>query len=161
MITRMITRWMFPIIILGILTLSAVSHAGCPGPHGAGSAPALSDDELNNVLLTAGFPQESLDTMRCIAQKESGAYPEAYCSSATDDEVLAIGVFQIHKFWFKECTGVDEEESQLNILMDPAQNAKCARRVYLSSRALTNNPYKQWDVYRIDGACHGLDARYP
>src|SRR5690348_5107613 len=106
----MITCKVTLIFVLGALVTSTDAHAVCPGDHGAGSAAALDDGALDGLLLAAGFPQESLSTMRCIAHKESGAHPEAFClSTGANQKVLAWGLFQISRLWFKQCSGYDDE----------------------------------------------------
>lgn len=137
-----------------LFACSASAYAGCPGAHGAGSAPALSDEEVDAALRAAKFPEETIPTMRCIAQEESGKYPEAYCMD-TSDNVLAWGTFQIYKLWFKECSGYSDLDSQLSILSDVQANAKCARRAYLTAKSQTGVGYNAWDVYK-QGKCQGL-----
>lgn len=75
------------------------------------------------MLLSSGIPQEDINTMICIAYRESKFNHKAinhYNRNGTKD----YGLFQINSVWFKEC------KMSGSSLLVPENNIKCAAHVY-------------------------------
>lgn len=136
--------------------ISSSAYAGCPGAGGPGSLPPLSDESLTNSLRQAGFPEETLPTMVCLAGAESNKQPEAFCyDKPPSEKLLAFGVMQIYHIWYKDCTGYDDLDSQLSVLANPDANAACAYKAFRYAKHATTNGYTAWTTYN-NGLCRGL-----
>lgn len=106
---------------------------------------ALTDSETSVLLLSAGFQQNELNTMICIAHHESAMRPDAIGVATPlgkGKDSIDIGLFQINNyFWARPISeggcGVTEYQ-----LLDPAINAQCARRVF------NRHGYDGWVAYR-------------
>jgi lysozyme C len=83
----------------------------------------LSPSEVASLLRGAGFRESVIPEMVCTAKYESSYYAGAQnrnTNGSTD-----YGLFQINdRYWLRPC-GVTRQQ-----LLDPATNARCAKRVF-------------------------------
>jgi len=106
---------------------------------------ALSEEEVADLLITAGFKSHEIGPMVCIARHESAMRPEAInmnISSRTGKSSYDIGLFQINTHWWARPTvdggcGIQEHE-----LFNSFLNANCARRVF------NRHGYEGWNAFK-------------
>ncbi len=87
----------------------------------AGDNAQLSEQEVMTHIREAGFPEESVNTMLCVAQHESARRPRAI--NVNRNGSTDYGLFQINgSVWGSRC--------EIDRLFDPAYNARCAKIVF-------------------------------
>jgi hypothetical protein len=103
-----------------------------PNPRTRTPNNRLREWEVAEFLYEAGFKDEEVHQMVCIARYESGLKSKAIGRAATGQAKGSkdIGLFQINThFWAKSKSkggcGISEAD-----LFDPSINARCARMVY-------------------------------
>lgn len=106
---------------------------------------ALSEHEVAELLVTAGFKSHEVGPMLCIARYESAMRPEAInvnVSQKTKKSSYDIGLFQINTHWWARPVvdggcGLQEHE-----LFNSYLNTHCARRVF------NRHGYDGWNAYK-------------
>ena len=83
----------------------------------------LSEKEIANLLLSTGFPPQTIDTMVCVAHFESSHNPKAI--NVNKNKSYDIGLFQINDINHRYCGIKDRRE-----LYDPKANTRCALIVF-------------------------------
>lgn len=91
----------------------------------------LSDTE--QIILDV-FGERDFAVARAIAKSESGLNPEAW--NANTNGTLDIGLFQINSIHWDKCGGMAN-------LLDPLENAKCAKMIK------DDSGWYPWVVYQI------------
>ena len=86
------------------------------------------------LLAMEGFPEEAVNTMVCVASKESEYRPRA--TNRNVDGSYDTGLFQINDLWKKEC------RADRTSLMNPVVNTRCALKVWKA------HGYGGWIAYR-------------
>lgn len=81
----------------------------------------LSEATVLEHIKEAGFSEEVAPVMLCIARYESGFDPSVINTNRNGSK--DYGLFQINDRWWKEKCDLDK-------LLDPAYNTKCAKIVY-------------------------------
>lgn len=104
--------------------------------------------QVFQYLLDAGFAPPTAHTMTCIAYYESSLNPSAVNSTLNKDGSADWGLFQINeKVWSSQCD-VDK-------LLDPVYNIKCAKIVYDAQGLDAWVAYKKHketcDNYKVEG----------
>jgi C-type lysozyme/alpha-lactalbumin family len=82
----------------------------------------MSPDAVAHTLSVAGFPEDMVPVMTCLAQYESSFRP--LVTNRNKNGTTDYGLLQINEIWLKDCRVTS------NQLKNPYINAKCALRVY-------------------------------
>lgn len=95
----------------------------------------LSNTYIADTLRKVGFPEETIKTMVCIANKESSNDPMAL--NINNNGSVDYGLFQINdKWWGGVC--------DISKMFLPEENMKCALKVYKELG------YRGWIAYRTN-----------
>ena len=141
--------------LVSFATLSLLAACGAPSHETANDSPSkvlnlggtrLSPGQVAQYLRSAGFPEQAIGVMVCIAKWESSYYTGAinHNTGGTTD----YGLFQINTYYWGSACGVSGSQ-----LMDPAVNARCALRVY------REQGYNAWYGYQAHkGECNASSA---
>ena len=101
----------------------------------------ISRKKVRDYLLAAGFSEEDVPVMTCIAEKESSFYSKA--QHFNNNGSIDYGLFQINdRIWSRDYTKGACPYSTKDLL-DPQKNALCARRVFRIQG------YSAWYTFRF------------
>jgi hypothetical protein len=108
-------------------------------PHTAGTATNLSNADLQQLALGAGFTGDDIPIAAAVALAESGGNPKSHNSTPPDD---SYGLWQINMLGAmgparRKQFGITSNEQ----LFDPSTNAKAAHTVWKGSG------WKAWTTY--------------
>jgi hypothetical protein len=108
-------------------------------PHTAGAATNLSNADLQQLALGAGFTGDDIPIAAAVALAESGGNPKSHNSTPPDD---SYGLWQINMLGAmgparRKQFGITSNEQ----LFDPSTNAKAAHTVWKGSG------WKAWTTY--------------
>jgi len=125
----------------------------------------LDKQQINKLLLNAGFTQEQAKIMTAIAMAESLNKVDAFYGGTKDAPEESYGLFQINMYNYKGMELGDDRKPKLGIdnneaLYDPVLNAIAAKLVFDETQAQKGNGYLAWGVYSKDGETEAPDARY-
>lgn len=96
--------------------------------------PTITKEQLKRVLKSVGFAKRSINTMLCIAEKESNFDQMAVHKNR--NKTVDYGLFQINSIHLELCNVTTDE------LFNIQDNAKCALKVYKKQK------FKAWYAYR-------------
>ena len=125
----------------------------------------LTKQQINKLLLNAGFTAEQAKIMTAIAMAESANKANAFYGGTKKDPEASYGLFQINMYNYKGMELGNDRQPKLGIdnneaLYDPVLNAIAAKLVFDETQALKGNGYLAWGVYSKDGQTEAPDARY-
>ena len=125
----------------------------------------LTKQQINKLLLNAGFTKEQAKIMTAIAMAESANKANAFYGGTEKDPEASYGLFQINMYNYKGMELGNDRQPKLGIdnnedLYDPVLNAIAAKLVFDETQALKGNGYLAWGVYSKDGQTEAPDARY-
>mgnify|MGYP003122145642 CR=1 FL=1 len=125
----------------------------------------LTKEQINKLLLNAGFTEEQAKIMTAIAMAESANKPNAFYSGTEDEPEESYGLFQINMFNYKGMELGNDRKPKLGInnnedLYDPVLNAMAAKLVFDETQAQKGNGYLAWGVYSKDGLTEDPNAKY-
>lgn len=125
----------------------------------------LDKQQINKLLLNAGFTQEQAKIMTAIAMAESANKANAFYGGTEDAPEESYGLFQINMYNYKGMELGNDRKPKLGIdnndaLYDPVLNAIAAKLVFDETQAQKGNGYLAWGVYSKDGETEAPDARY-
>ena len=125
----------------------------------------LDKQQINKLLLNAGFTQEQAKIMTAIAMAESLNKVDAFYGGTKDAPEESYGLFQINMYNYKGMELGNDRQPKLGIdnneaLYDPVLNAIAAKLVFDETQAQKGNGYLAWGVYSKDGETEAPDARY-
>lgn len=119
---------------------------GIPRENGNRKVVKLSERQVAHHLKLAGFPENVIPTMVCVAKHESRLKTNAV--NLNSNGSVDHGIFQINDAWWLSECGVDPEG-----LKDPMVNARCAKTVFDRQGLMAWYGYqKNWAIcnnYRI------------
>ncbi len=125
----------------------------------------LTKQQINKLLLNAGFTKEQAKIMTAIAMAESANKANAFYGGTEKNPEASYGLFQINMYNYKGMELGNDRQPKLGIdnnedLYDPVLNAIAAKLVFDETQALKGNGYLAWGVYSKDGQTEAPDARY-
>ena len=125
----------------------------------------LTKQQINKLLLNAGFTKEQAKIMTAIAMAESANKANAFYGGTEKNPEASYGLFQINMYNYKGMELGNDRQPKLGIdnnedLYDPVLNAIAAKLVFDETQALKGNGYLAWGVYSKDGRTEAPDARY-
>ena len=125
----------------------------------------LTKQQINKLLLNAGFTAEQAKIMTAIAMAESANKVNAFYGGTEKNPEASYGLFQINMYNYKGMELGNDRQPKLGIdnneaLYDPVLNAIAAKLVFDETQALKGNGYLAWGVYSKDGRTEAPDARY-
>ena len=125
----------------------------------------LTKQQINKLLLNAGFTTEQAKIMTAIAMAESANKANAFYGGTKKDPEASYGLFQINMYNYKGMELGNDRQPKLGIdnneaLYDPVLNAIAAKLVFDETQALKGNGYLAWGVYSKDGQTEDPDAKY-
>mgnify|MGYP003112469394 CR=1 FL=1 len=125
----------------------------------------LTKQQINQLLLNAGFTAEQAKIMTAIAMAESDNKVNAFYGGTEKDPEASYGLFQINMYNYKGMELGNDRQPKLGIdnneaLYDPVLNAIAAKLVFDETQAQKGNGYLAWGVYSKDGETEAPDARY-
>lgn len=120
------------IILLSLITLESRSETNeYLKPI---NQPTITKEQLKAVLKTVGFKKHTINTMLCIAEKESNF--DQMAVHRNRNKTVDYGLFQINSIHLKFCDTTTDE------LFNIQDNAKCALKVH------KKQGFKAWYAYR-------------
>ena len=125
----------------------------------------LTKQQINKILINAGFTQEQAKVMTAIAMAESANRANAFYGGTEEEPEESYGLFQINMFNYKGMELGNDRRPKLgidnnNALYDPVLNAIAAKLVFDETQAQRGNGYLAWGVYSKDGKTEDPNARY-
>ena len=125
----------------------------------------LTKEQINKLLLNAGFTAEQAKIMTAIAMAESANKVNAFYGGTEKNPEASYGLFQINMYNYKGMELGNDRQPKLGIdnneaLYDPVLNAIAAKLVFDETQALKGNGYLAWGVYSKDGQTEDPDAKY-
>lgn len=81
-------------------------------------------EQVVTALYNAGFNHNAIDTMVCIAKKESNLKPQAI-NTANKNGTKDYGIMQINTVWIGACN-LNHKKDWSNL----DKNVKCAKKIY-------------------------------
>ena len=125
----------------------------------------LTKQQINKLLLNAGFTKEQAKIMTAIAMAESANKANAFYGGTEKNPEASYGLFQINMYNYKGMELGNDRQPKLGIdnnedLYDPVLNAIAAKLVFDETQALKGNGYLAWGVYSKDGQTEDPDAKY-
>tara|TARA_R100000231_G_scaffold61665_1_gene50234 strand:+ start:277 stop:2880 length:2604 start_codon:yes stop_codon:yes gene_type:complete len=125
----------------------------------------LTKQQINKLLLNAGFTQEQARIMTAIAMAESLNKVDAFYGGTEKNPEESYGLFQINMYNYKDMELGNDRRPKLGInnneaLYDPVLNAIAAKLVFDETQAQKGNGYLAWGVYSKDGKTEAPNARY-
>ena len=125
----------------------------------------LTKQQINKLLINAGFTEEQAKVMTAIAMAESANKANAFYGGTEKEPEESYGLFQINMFNYKGMELGNDRRPKLgidnnNALYDPVLNALAAKLVFDETQAQRGNGYLAWGVYSKDGKTEDPNARY-
>jgi len=125
----------------------------------------LTKEQINKLLINAGFTQEQAKIMTAIAMAESANKADAFYSGTKNAPEESYGLFQINMYNYKGMELGNDRKPKLDIdnnedLYDPVLNAIAAKLVFDETQKLKGNGYLAWGVYSKDGKTEDPNAKY-
>ena len=125
----------------------------------------LTKQQINKLLLNAGFTQEQAKIMTAIAMAESANKADAFYSGTENAPEESYGLFQINMYNYKGMELGNDRKPKLGIennedLYDPVLNAIAAKLVFDETQKQKGNGYLAWGVYSKDGKTEDPNAKY-
>tara|TARA_R100000388_G_C7168124_1_gene122545 strand:- start:136 stop:699 length:564 start_codon:yes stop_codon:yes gene_type:complete len=125
----------------------------------------LTKQQINKLLINAGFTEEQAKVMTAIAMAESANKANAFYGGTEKEPEESYGLFQINMFNYKGMELGNDRRPKLgidnnNALYDPVLNAIAAKLVFDETQAQRGNGYLAWGVYSKDGKTEDPNARY-
>ena len=125
----------------------------------------LTKEQINKLLINAGFTQEQAKIMTAIAMAESANRSNAFYSGTKDAPEESYGLFQINMYNYKDMELGNDRRPKLGIdnneaLYDPILNAIAAKLVFDETQKQKGNGYLAWGVYSKDGKTEDPNAKY-
>jgi len=125
----------------------------------------LTKQQINKLLLNAGFTKEQARIMTAIAMAESKNKANAFYGGTEKEPEASYGLFQINMYNYKGMELGNDRQPKLGIdnneaLYDPVLNAIAAKLVFDETQKLKGNGYLAWGVYSKDGKTEDPNAKY-
>ena len=125
----------------------------------------LTKEQINKLLINAGFTQEQAKIMTAIAMAESANRANAFYNGTENAPEESYGLFQINMYNYKGMELGNDRRPKLGIdnnedLYDPVLNAIAAKLVFDETQKLKGNGYLAWGVYSKDGKTEDPNAKY-
>jgi len=125
----------------------------------------LTKQQINKLLINAGFTEEQAKVMTAIAMAESANKANAFYGGTEKEPEESYGLFQINMFNYKGMELGNDRRPKLgidnnNALYDPVLNALAAKLVFDETQAQRGNGYLAWGVYSKDGKKEDPNAKY-